>query len=333
MTKYSQKSIIGKTRLFIQKNNLILPKEKIMVAVSGGADSVALLNILLKLKDELNCEISVCHFNHLLRGKASDRDETFVKEICKEKKLECVVGRAERAGQYKSEDKAREARYLFFEKILEEGRADKVALAHQQNDSAETVLLRLIRGTGLRGLRSIPASRQKFIRPLLNISRTEIEQYLSAERIAYCTDETNADTKFLRNKIRLEVLPALKRLNPNITATLAETARSISCDYIYIVESAEATLEKIAKIENNSIEIDLIPWQKLPESQRKMTLRVALTRLSPELLDVTADQIDQVEEMLMQGKGGKHKLLPHSLRVALTRGRIILSINKKKEIK
>jgi len=325
MTKYSQKSIIGKTRLFIKKNNLILPKEKIVVAVSGGADSVCLLEILLKLKDELGCEISVCHFNHRLRGKASDRDEETVAQLCKEKNLECSIGRAERAGQYKSEDKAREARYLFFEKILEEGSGDKIALAHHQNDSAETVLMRLIRGTGLRGLCSIPASRQKFIRPFLNISRTEIEQYLVALDIPYSTDETNLDTKFLRNKVRLELLPFLMQLNPNIVATLAETARSITRDYTYIAESAEEELAKIAKIRENSIEINSTSWRKLSESQRKMTLRRALARLSSDLIDLTAVQIDEVEEMLMRGKGGKYKLLPRSLRVELSRGRIILS--------
>ncbi len=322
MNKFPQKSITGKVYTEIIKNNLFSAGEKVAVAVSGGADSICLLSILLELKDKLDIELFACHFNHRLRGEESNADEKFVSDFCQSRGIECFIGRAERKNSYKSEDAARKARYAFFENLLAGESVDKIAIAHNANDQAETVLLRLIRGSGLNGLKAIIPARQKFVRPLLSISRFEIDEYLKVHTISYRTDSSNSDLAYLRNQIRHEILPDLTKLNPNIISTLANSAKNIGDDYDYLEESAWQNLQSIIiKKNTDGIILDHKKWLLLHPALKRLTLRLAIAEQA-DLNDITTKQIDSAVEMLERGRGKKWQPLPHSLRISLAGGKI-----------
>lgn len=322
--KYSQKSLISKVEREVRKNSLILPGDNIVVAVSGGPDSICLLHVLNNLKDKLKFDLFACHYNHKLREEASDRDEEFVKKICWKQGIECVFGSAAFLGKLKSEDQARKARYDFFQKILNQSRGAKVALGHTMNDLAETVLFRLIRGTGLRGLKAIPLRREEFIRPLLSINRSEILAYLSSENISFRNDKTNMDTNFTRNFLRLKILPKLAQINPNVIKTLANAAGLIEEDYAFLTNlTMQALQEILLKVNKNRIELDRRKWLGLPLSLRRQVIREAISKISS-LDDVTTVQLREVYNLIEKGVGKKHKSLPHSLRIELISGKIIL---------
>lgn len=332
MLKFSQKSVAGKVYKTITEHHLIEKGDSIVVAVSGGPDSVALLLILEELKETLGFSLSACHFNHRLRGEESDRDEAFVRKLCQKKNIECFSGQAKRKNEYKNEEEARDARYSFFKKILEEGSGDKVAIAHNQNDLAETVLLRLIRGSGLRGLRSIPYSREKIIRPVLDLTRAEIETYLRQKRQKFCIDATNFDCSYLRNKIRHNIMPKLSEINPNLIGTLAQTAVSVTLDYDLIEELAGVTLKKVLiSLNNDSMVLDHKKWASLHPALKAETIRAAIRKIDT-LTDISAVQIQEILEILDRNVGRKSKLLPRSLRVSLLDGKIVMSkYNNSKE--
>jgi len=318
----SQKSITGKVYSDIIKNGLILLGEKVAVAVSGGADSICLLSILLELKDKLGIEILACHYNHRLRESESDADEKFVHDFCGERGVECIIGRAKVKNSLKSEESAREARYDFFEKVSAGEHVDRICLAHNLNDLAETVLFRLIRGSGFRGLKAIPRKREKFVRPLLNISRIEIEKYLADRYLEFRVDQTNADIVYSRNKIRHLVLPQIVKINPNIIETLGLSAEVFADDYDFLEKNARQALKKII-LEKTSKEfiLDRQKWLSLPSSMKRLTLRLAIDELAG-LEDISLKQLEEVISVLDKGHGKKQKLLPHSLRISLDHGKI-----------
>jgi len=325
MNKISQKSVIGKVLKTIREHNLIQKNDRIVVALSGGADSVCMLDILCNLKNKLNIDLLACHFNHRLRGEESDRDQRFVENFCSERGIPLILDSAPDKNLYKNEESAREARYSFFKKILEEGRGDKVALAHNLNDNSETLILRLIRGSGLRGLSSIPFSREeKIIRPLLSLTRCEIESYLAHQKIRFCQDSSNQNRKFDRNKVRLNLIPLFLKLNPNFLETAGNAAAQIGEDYNYIDQTSKKIFENIAVTKDDRIEINLAEWQKLHLAIQKSIIRESLLRLDT-LLDITQKQIN--EAILLAGRaiGGKKKLLPHSLQIEVRGGKIIMS--------
>lgn len=322
MSNLSQKSIDHKVLAFIKKNGLIHRNDTIVLALSGGPDSICLFYVLLKLKDILNFKLLACHYNHMMRGEESYNDEEFVKKICRKEGIECIIGRQKAEEKLKNENEAREARYGFFKKILEEGRGVKVATAHTQNDLAETFLLRLVRGSGIKGLLSIPPLREKkFIRPLLSIKRSEVEKYLSENSISFRVDSSNKDIKITRNFLRLKVIPLLEQINPSVITTISSSVESITDDYLFLENESEKYFNKIAVVNENKVLIEREEWLKLHPAMRRMVLRRAIS-LVGELLDVTSKQLGEVTEVIEKGEGGKFKTLPHSLRVELSSGNI-----------
>jgi len=329
MPKHTQKSIVGKVLKTIRENHLIEDGDKIIVALSGGADSVCLTKILLEIRDKYHLTILACHYNHRLRGEASDADAEFVRNFCKQEGISLTLGSADKIKSFKSEEEARLARYAFFKKIIEEGTADKIAIAHNLNDFAETLLMRLVRGAGLRGLSSIPLSRESFIRPLLQISRSEIEEYLTSENQSYRTDESNSDLAYTRNKIRHTVLPLLAEINPNIVETLAKTANQLKEDFDYLNSDLTEIYQKVLLTESeSSIILDAKLFRKLHFPQQKMVLRAAIEKLDS-LIDIDSTHIKEVLALIEKNESKKHKTLPHSLRIELEAGKIILSNTNK----
>src|SRR5215471_12868553 len=210
------------------------PGDRVAVAVSGGADSVALLLLLLELREGLGIVLSVVHFNHQLRGKASATDEKFVAMLAAKHKLEFHSTSADVAKQAKKEqanleDAARRARYDYFRSLVDSGVCTRIAVAHTAEDQAETVLAHILRGTGLAGLGAIHPVAGPIFRPLLTIRRKELRAYLRRKKQAWCEDTTNRDTKRLRARIRKKLLPLLeKQFQPAIVehlTTLADLAR------------------------------------------------------------------------------------------------------------
>ena len=213
---------------FINKYSLVCEQDRIMIGVSGGADSIYLLFALKELMPKMNLTIVAVHINHGLRGEFAKRDEEFVKEICKNWNIPCYTYQVKAKEVAKKEklsieEAGRTLRREIFARVMGETNSNKIALAHHQNDNAETLLLNLIRGTGLRGMGGIKPIRGEYIRPLLCLTRKEIEEELQARNIPYCEDETNEDINFSRNRIRKKVIPHLEEINVKAVNHLSDS--------------------------------------------------------------------------------------------------------------
>ena len=257
--------MIYKVAKYIQQKNLMQEGEKTLIALSGGADSVALLVALQKLGYE--CEAMHCNFH--LRGEESMRDEEFVRIICKKRGVKLIVADFD-TKKYAAEKgisiemAARELRYKAFEKHRKEIGAKSIAVAHHRDDSAETMLLNLIRGTGIKGLHGIQPRNGHIVRPLLCVGRNDIMEYLEKRGEGYVTDSTNLETDFTRNKIRLQIMPLLQEINPSIATTLAQTAERISeVEKIY-TKATEEGVERVKK--GNIIDIELLKQEPSPQA-------------------------------------------------------------------
>lgn len=215
--------MLNKLTAFIRKYDMIAPGDHVICAVSGGADSVALLFGLYLLKEKLQFSLSAAHFNHNLRGAESDRDEAFVKEFCDRYDIPLHIGRGEVKAREKGlEAGAREARYAFLRTL-----PGKIATAHTADDNAETVLLHLVRGTGLKGLCGITPVGENLIRPMLSVTRAEVETFLTEYCLPHITDSSNNTDQFLRNRLRHHVMPLLKEENPRISENVSAMALSL----------------------------------------------------------------------------------------------------------
>lgn len=208
----------------LRQYSLFSQGDRIAVGVSGGADSVALLRFLAALRPQFGWDLVVCHIHHGLRGAEADRDERFVRALAEQQGLPCAVSRIDAAAlalrdHISVEEAGRMARYAFFAQTAGEG--GRIATAHTLDDSIETVLMNLVRGTGLRGLCGIPRIRGNIVRPLLDCTRAEVEDYLGALGQPYCTDSTNLTDDYTRNRIRHDILPRLCALNPNFPGAMA----------------------------------------------------------------------------------------------------------------
>lgn len=208
----------------LRQYSLFSQGDRIAVGVSGGADSVALLRFLAALRPQFGWDLVVCHIHHGLRGAEADRDECFVRALAEQLGLPCAVSRIDAAAlalrdHISVEEAGRMARYAFFAQTAGEG--GRIATAHTLDDSIETVLMNLVRGTGLRGLCGIPRIRGNIVRPLLDCTRAEVEDYLGALGQPYCTDSTNLTDDYTRNRIRHDILPRLCELNPNFPGAMA----------------------------------------------------------------------------------------------------------------
>ena len=213
-----------KVRRTIEEYHMLSPGDRVIAAVSGGADSVCLLALLCAWREPRGISIRALHVHHGLRGAEADRDECFVRALAEQLGLPCAVSRIDAAAlalrdHISVEEAGRTARYAFFAQTAGEG--GRIATAHTLDDSIETVLMNLVRGTGLRGLCGIPRIRGNIVRPLLDCTRAEVEDYLGALGQPYCTDSTNLTDDYTRNRIRHDILPRLCALNPNFPGAMA----------------------------------------------------------------------------------------------------------------
>lgn len=227
--------MLNKLTAFIRRYKMVNPGDNVVCAVSGGADSMALLWAMYLLKDKLNIHLSAAHFNHRLRGEESDRDEAFVAEFCKGYGIDFVAGSGNVvAGPKGLEAAAREARYAFLRSL-----PGKIATAHTASDNAETVLLHLVRGTGLKGLGGVTPVNGSVIRPMLTVTREEVLAFLEEYSIPFVEDSSNGEDAFLRNRLRHHIVPQLKKENPSLSENLSAMALRLRQD--------EEALEAIAQ--------------------------------------------------------------------------------------
>jgi tRNA(Ile)-lysidine synthase len=243
----------------IQRDRILVAGDRVGVAVSGGADSVALLRLFLRLRDDLGITLVVAHFNHLLRGAESEGDCEFVRDLALEHGLEIAIDQedvgaaAEREGG-NLEDTARRLRYAFFDRVVSEGLATRIAVAHTADDQAETVLSHLIRGTGLTGLRGIHPVAGVVLRPLLGVRREELRKYLRTIGQSWREDSTNLDTRRMRARIRSELLPMLQtKYSPTITEHLSELARFAREQEVFWDALVEDRFQALSRREGESV--------------------------------------------------------------------------------
>ncbi len=305
----------------IRKRNLIKPGDRVAVAVSGGADSVALLHSLQGLSSELGIVLSVAHVNHHLRGAESDEDECFVAELARRYQLE-LLERDAPIKQSKGcgiEAAARKQRYEFFLELVRSGRASKIATAHTLDDQAETVLMRIFRGTGTRGLAGILPRFQfeeegrcwgEVVRPLLGFRREEIRKFLRERGLPWREDSSNRDPIFLRNKLRHKVLPVLRE-------TFGDSAFGNLADLAEIARAEEEVLaERVASVTKNITAVD-VPWLlSLPLALQRRAVRHWIEKSAPEV-SLSFGLIEDILELSRGPAGRKLELRPgRVLRIA-----------------
>ena len=237
----------------IRKYNLIEDGDKIVLGVSGRPDSISMLNILKEIKEEqiIKFEIYVAHINHMIREEAID-DEKFVEDYCNRNNIKCYIKRIDIikiANDMKigTEEAGRNARYNFFEEILKETNSNKIAIAHNKNDKIETIIMHLLRGSGLSGLKGIePIRDNKFIRPLIECERMEIEKYCEENKLNPRIDKTNFENEYTRNKIRNIVIPYIKQeFNPNIIQILSRLSEVVTEDVEYVDKQTQKIYQQI----------------------------------------------------------------------------------------
>ncbi len=299
---------------YIRKYEMIKPADRVLAAVSGGADSVCLLVILNRLRDELGAEIGAFHLNHGIRGAEADRDEEYVRELCEKFGIPCIIMHedvpAYAAEHGLSEEEA--GRILRYRDLSEAAGRDgygRIATAHQRNDDAETVLMNLFRGSGLAGLAGIPPVRDRVIRPLLCFSGSEIREYLTQLGIAWCEDSTNAGDRYLRNRIRNGLIPWVEQ-NVNANAT----------DHILTMSSfaagADAYFRELAvRIVSGNSEDGRMPtdvFDAQSDIVKGYIVREMISRTGAPQKDIGENHINAV--MSLTGPGGSvHADLPHGL--------------------
>ncbi|OGC11633.1 tRNA lysidine(34) synthetase TilS [candidate division WOR-1 bacterium RIFOXYA12_FULL_52_29] len=293
----------------IAEYQMFLPGEMVLVAVSGGPDSCALLSLLNDHKDKLGISLHVAHLNHMLRKNDAELDLRFVEGLAQKMGLPISVesrdvaalAAAERRG---IEEAARIARYEFFERLADKIGARKIAVGHTAEDNIETFLMRLLRGSGLKGLCSIPARRGRIVRPLIKVWRREVEDYVSALKIIPRRDYTNYESKYMRNSIRLKLVPQLKLYNMNIKDILIQTVLMLNEDRYYLENETEEVISRLILEEGEGkVELDLKKLQEYPLAIKRHLLRLAIEKVKGDLNQLTFDHVRSIIDKI----GAKEK--------------------------
>jgi tRNA(Ile)-lysidine synthase len=315
----SSPALIRTVRATIRRYSLFAPGKKVIIAVSGGIDSMVLLEMLTTLR-ELGLTLVVAHLNHLLRGVESELDEEFVQEAARRHGLPCRVQRVnvrDLAHREKRslEDAGREARQRFLESVLRSEGADSVALAHHGDDQAETVLMRLLRGSGASGLAGMAPRSGWKVRPLLEATRQEIVEYARSREIAYREDRSNSDQRFLRNRIRHELLPLLATYNPLITRTLGATAAILAADDELLTGRAEQRFALLVTASEGKLLFPVAELLHEPDAVRFRVYRRAIQELCGDLRGISYRHLMDADRLLSHDAPSCSVSLPRNLRV------------------
>ncbi len=321
---------------------MIEKRDKVITGVSGGADSVCLLFMLCSLQNKMGFDVAVCHVNHGLRGKEADADERFVLRLCEKLGVPCRVFRENveliaRNRKQSLEEAGRMARRKAFETMCEENGGTRIATAHHSGDNAETVLLNVARGTGLRGLCGIHPVRGRFVRPMLCLSRKEIEDWLEENGISYCQDRTNEEDAYTRNRIRHNILPAIEmQVNPGAAGHLNELSRQAQEIWEYVCVQTDQAWEECVSVRGGhpdgrkEIRIDRDKFRKMAPALQKFLIQRCIQTAAESQRDIAAEHIDAVRG-LFDKQTGKRTDLPHQIRAVRTYGGVLLRRQEKRE--
>ncbi len=321
--------------LEMRRAGFFLPGERIGAAVSGGPDSLLMLDFLEQFSRETGFILSVVHFNHHLRGAESDEDESFVRKRARDLHLPFLRGEARvleeaRKRRRNLEATGRELRYRFFLALIRQGRLDKVATAHTLDDQAETVLMHILRGTGTQGLGGIhPRFEGKIFRPFLRLTRNEVEAEVRERNLPFRVDSTNHSTRFRRNKIRLELLPLLEReYNPEIKRLLSEMAARAREDEAHLAFEARDRAGAWRFREQGEERIPRRVFEGLSPALARRVLRQIVQAAAGTLQGMTSQHIEALLEFARKAQSGKKLLLPHRLVARTEFEWLILSVER-----
>lgn len=310
-----------KIKKTIEKDSLFEAGDHLLVAVSGGIDSMVMAHLLFRLKDHFGVFLSVVHINHKLRGLESDQDADFVKQFAKKIDLPCTVvnWKGPVAGE-NLQEAARIFRFDTFVKTATKVGAKKVVLAHNENDQAETVFLYFIRGAGLEGITGMEAIKTlkggiTVLRPLLSTSRKEIEEYAVSNKVKYREDRSNDETKYTRNFIRHEVMPIVEKMNPQVIPSLAKMAAVLRRDEAYLQKLVEVAFDrlKVAR-DKDKLELDAAMFGQLEVPIRTRLLKRAYIEINGSVMGLTRDHIEKMDEIAVEKKPHGSYELPNSMK-------------------
>ncbi len=299
-TSAATNDLLPTVKSYIDRHGMIRPGDGVVVGVSGGPDSVSLLDLLSRLRKSLDLRLFVAHLNHQLRGLASDEDQHFVSDLAEAMDLPCFSEKAVLPDEGSPEEAARDARLAFFSRVLRNTGASRIALGHTRSDQAETVLMRLIRGAGTTGLGGIRPIRDGiWIRPLLGVSRQQIQAYVEHRNLRVRHDNTNTETRFLRNRIRHLLLPEIASdYNPSIEAVLARSAEIIQSEDQLLGRQAESAYRKALRYEGKrKIILDENAVFGYHIALQRRLFRTALFRLRGCLRDLDEKSVGRMESL------------------------------------
>jgi len=323
-----QSDLISRVRWTIRKHHLLEAKDKVVVAVSGGADSVCLVSVLLGLKDEFGISLHIAHLDHGLRGEESDADARWVEALAHTLELPITVERRDVQKRAKNEkgsleELAREIRYAFLSEVADEVQAEKIAVGHTLNDQAETVLLSLIRGAGIRGVRGMLPRLGKVIRPLIEVSRDEVVAHLRSVGLAYREDSSNLEARFLRNRLRSELIPLMKsEFNSRVLESLSRYAELAGAEDSYLETVARGAFSSV--LLRRSPTALVLDWRALARLHPALARRVVRTAIEEMKGDLRRMRSGHILSALRLSTG-RRLCLPCGLVVEREYGELIIS--------
>ncbi len=301
--------ILKKVEKTLQKFNMLKCNDRVVVAVSGGPDSVALVYLLNRLKGKWRLYLHLAHLNHMIRKDEADSDSMFVQGLARRLNLPLTCESIEvkdfaKAEKLSLEEAARKVRYDFLLKVASENHAPKIALGHNRDDQAETVLMRFLRGSGISGLRGIPPKREinscLVIRPLIEIRRCEILHFLSAKDIPFRTDSSNLNNLYFRNRIRNLLLPTLeKSFNPSIKEMLVNFAENISEDFDFLQKTGQKKFRAVcSRLNETKVVIDIKKFSRLHKALQKLVARSAIKELKGDVRRIDYRHWKELEDLV-----------------------------------
>ena len=333
MSKRIKEDCYTKTIKTIQKYNLIESGDKIVVGVSGEPDSMCLLDILIKVcqNSPSPLAIVVAHVNHMIRDEANEEEE-FVKKFCEKNDIEFYAKRIDvkkiaNTNKIGTEEAGRNERYAFFEEILKKTNANKIAIAHNKNDKAETIIMNILRGTGINGLKGIEVKRDKYIRPLIECERNEIEDYCKKQNLNPRIDKSNFDNVYTRNKIRNIVIPYIKKeFNSNIVDTMDRLSTLVAEEEEYIEKQVKKAYTYILLDEKeNEIALDLKQFNLQEKVIKSRIILYTITRLFGSSKGIERVHIEDILKLCSNNIGNKYLTPNKNLKVFVKNHKIYIS--------
>ncbi len=328
-----EKNILKLVENTILKYNMLKPNDAVLIGVSGGPDSVALLDILIQFKKEFSLSLGIAHLNHGLRGKAADRDEAFVTALARKLDIPCYcekinVKACRKQFKLSLEHTARRVRYSFFLRTSACHGYGKIALGHQKDDNAEMILMALCRGSGPLGISGIPPIRDGvIIRPLIELPRSDLQKYLTEKGLTYVVDQSNFNTDYVRNRIRSQLLPLLRNgYNPKITESLNRLSGILRSEEEWIEEVLRPVFEKaVLYREKDALILSIARLGRIHPAAKRRVLRMAISQIKGNLKRITLGHIDGIIHLMEMGPVRGRLDLPDRVLILRRNDQVIIS--------